>query len=68
MYIIDIISPFISNTDILAQLSDNNFKDSEVRILLPKKDNMGFESKMLKDFAAQVKLSAKRDVKESKPD
>lgn len=63
IYIIDIISPFVSKIDIITQLNNNNFKDSEVRILLPKKDAVGFESTTLKDFSAEAKLPEKNNTK-----
>ncbi|MDD2840399.1 MAG: toxin-activating lysine-acyltransferase [Rickettsiales bacterium] len=48
-YIIDMISPFGIGKEILKQLNDKMFKDKDVRIIRPKKDGKGIESKLLKD-------------------
>jgi cytolysin-activating lysine-acyltransferase len=49
LYIIDMISPFGIGKEILKQLNEKMFKDKDVRIIRPKKDGKGIESKLLRD-------------------
>lgn len=49
LYIIDMISPFGIGKEILKQLNDKMFKDKDVKIIRPRKDGKGIESKLLRD-------------------
>ncbi|NQY74287.1 MAG: toxin-activating lysine-acyltransferase, partial [Candidatus Margulisbacteria bacterium] len=49
LWLIDVISPFASNKEILKQLAETEFKDKEIKVLRPRKDKKGFEGKLLID-------------------
>lgn len=55
-YVIDIISPFVPQSEILKQLSQTQFKDKEqeLNILAPKKEGRGVEAKTLKDLLTEI--------------
>ena len=46
---IDVISPYAPAKDILSQLAESNFNDTDIQLLRPKSDGNGFEGKSLKD-------------------
>jgi cytolysin-activating lysine-acyltransferase len=63
LYIIDIISPFASQQEVLTQLNNNQLKDKEVKILSPKKDGKGLEIRILNDVV--LELAQNKSNKES---
>lgn len=54
LYIMDMISPFGIGKEILKQLNEKMFKDKDVRIIRPKKDGKGIESKLLRDVIKEI--------------
>ena len=55
IYIMDIISPFTSQREVLIQLNENQLKDKEVKVLSPKKDGKGLEIRILNDVILDLK-------------
>jgi len=55
IYIMDIVSPFASQKEILIELNQNQLKDKEVRVLSPKKDGNGLEIRILSDVILGLK-------------
>lgn len=62
IYIIDVISPFISELEIMKQLNNGYLKDSEAKILIPKKDSKGFRARTLKEISAEVEAGKNSSV------
>lgn len=63
LYIIDMISPFGIGKEILKQLNDKMFNDKDVRIIRPKKDGKGIESKLLKDVIKEFEEAKQQTTK-----
>ncbi len=55
IYIMDIISPFASQKEVLIQLNENQLKGKEARVLSPKKDGNGLEIRILSDVILDLK-------------
>jgi cytolysin-activating lysine-acyltransferase len=54
LYIIDIISPFAPASQILKELSENQFKDKEVNLIKPSEDKKTIISASLKDVIKEI--------------
>jgi cytolysin-activating lysine-acyltransferase len=49
LWLIDVISPFVNNKEILKQLAESEFKNTDINVLRPRKDKKGFEGKKLQN-------------------
>ena len=51
IYLIDVLTPFGGNRNVISQLYDTEFKDKhEVGVIMPKKSGKGLEKILLKDL------------------
>lgn len=66
LYIIDVLSPFGANPEILKQLQEKQFNDKAVYLIRPKKDNKGVERKLLKDVIAEMEEMRKKQARNMK--
>jgi len=55
LYIIDMITPYGIGKEILKQLNEKQFKDKDVYLIRPKKDEKGIEGKLLKELIEEFK-------------
>jgi len=62
MFIIDVISPFVPESEIMKQLNDGRLKGREVNVLVPKNNSKGFEIKSLQAVSKNIENKKTKPV------
>lgn len=66
LYIIDVLSPFGGQYELLKQLKERQFKDKDVYLIRPRSDNKGMERKLLRDVIKETEETRKKQAEKSK--
>lgn len=66
LYIIDMLSPFGANLEVLKQLKEKQFKNKDVYLIRPKKDNIGVEKKLLRETIKEMEELRKKKAENMK--
>lgn len=64
-YLLDVITPFMSQKQILEQLAENEFKDKDLFVTKASKDGKSLETTTLKELLAEIKQIEEKEKQEA---